>query len=349
MWRARVGHVTLYLLDTDLRREHGEHDRNIAHQLYGGDRTTRIEQEIVLGVGGVRALGALGLKPTVWHINEGHAAFLILERLRAPVQQGLDFAGALEAVAANTRVHHAHAGARGTRSFLRGNDAALFRSVTVDELGARSARRCCRSAGRPAASEFNMTALAVRGSRFHNGVSRIHGGVSARILARPVAADSAGGKSDHLRHQRRARADLPLAGMGRRFRPLPRLRLEPQAGRRRVAGSSINERAGSRLLEHAPAPEVAVAAPRALPPARAALRATRAAKRTSTGCSACAIRTTRPCSPSASRAASPPTSAPRCCSRISTGCARSLGDPRPARCCSCSPARRTRPTCPGRT
>ena len=59
------------------------HDRDIAHRLYGGDRTTRIEQEIILGVGGVRALGALGLKPTVWHINEGHAAFLILERMRS--------------------------------------------------------------------------------------------------------------------------------------------------------------------------------------------------------------------------------------------------------------------------
>ena len=65
------------------RRRTATHDRDIAHRLYGGDRTTRIEQEIVLGVGGVRALAALGLEPTVWHINEGHAAFLVLERVRA--------------------------------------------------------------------------------------------------------------------------------------------------------------------------------------------------------------------------------------------------------------------------
>jgi starch phosphorylase len=81
IWRARVGNNSLYLLDTQLE-ENSEADREIAHQLYGGDRRTRIEQEILLGVGGVRALAALGLQPTVWHINEGHAAFLVLERIR---------------------------------------------------------------------------------------------------------------------------------------------------------------------------------------------------------------------------------------------------------------------------
>ena len=78
----------VYLLDTDLE-ENSAHDRDIAHRLYGGDRTTRIEQEIVLGIGGVRALRELGLKPTVWHINEGHAAFLVLERIRALTRRDL--------------------------------------------------------------------------------------------------------------------------------------------------------------------------------------------------------------------------------------------------------------------
>src|ERR1043166_6082282 len=73
VWQARVGHVTICLLDTDLE-DNSAHDRDIAHQLYGGDRVTRIEQEIVLGVGGVRALAEMGLKPTVWHINEAQAA-----------------------------------------------------------------------------------------------------------------------------------------------------------------------------------------------------------------------------------------------------------------------------------
>ena len=98
IWRARVGNNSLYLLDTQLE-ENSEADRKIAHQLYGGDRRTRIEQEILLGVGGVRALAALGLKPTVWHVNEGHAAFLILERIRSLVSGGLPYAAAVEALA----------------------------------------------------------------------------------------------------------------------------------------------------------------------------------------------------------------------------------------------------------
>jgi len=101
VWHARCGHVSLYLLDTDLP-ENDEHGRNITHQLYGGDRQMRMEQEIVLGVGGARALEALELKPTIWHINEGHAAFLVLERMRTLVKSGLECASALEAVAANT-------------------------------------------------------------------------------------------------------------------------------------------------------------------------------------------------------------------------------------------------------
>lgn len=101
VWRAKAGHIDLYFLDSDLP-ENAEADRRITYQLYGGDRTTRIQQEIVLGIGGVRALRAVGLKPTVWHINEGHAAFLILERIREHVRNGLSFEAALELVAAGT-------------------------------------------------------------------------------------------------------------------------------------------------------------------------------------------------------------------------------------------------------
>src|ERR671937_2897098 len=101
VWEAKIGHVSLYLLDTDLP-DNLERDRAIAHRLYGGDRTTRLEQEIVLGVGGARALAAMGFRPTVWHINEGHAAFLVLERVRGLVNDGLELEAAVEAVAANT-------------------------------------------------------------------------------------------------------------------------------------------------------------------------------------------------------------------------------------------------------
>ncbi len=179
VWRVRVGSVNLYLLDTDIE-DNTAHDRNIAHQLYGGDRTTRIEQEIVLGVGGVRALAALGLKPTVWHINEGHAAFLILERLRTLVHQGLDFASALEAVAVNT-VFTTHTPVPAGHDHFSVQMLTHYFQGCCDELGVPSEHLLSLGLS-PGETEFNMTTLAVRGSRFHNGVSKIHGGVSASIL-----------------------------------------------------------------------------------------------------------------------------------------------------------------------
>jgi starch phosphorylase len=179
VWLARVGSVNLYLLDTDIE-ENSAHDRNIAHQLYGGDRTTRIEQEIVLGIGGVRALAAVGLKPTVWHINEGHAAFMILERLRAKVRLGLDFDSALEAVAVNT-VFTTHTPVPAGHDHFSTQLLLHYFQDCCNELGVSGERLLDLGMG-PGETEFNMTTLAVRGSRFHNGVSRIHGGVSAQIL-----------------------------------------------------------------------------------------------------------------------------------------------------------------------
>ncbi len=179
VWQARVGTVSLYLLDTDIE-ENTPHDRNIAHQLYGGDRTTRIEQEIVLGVGGVRVLDALGMKPTVWHINEGHAAFMILERLRAKMRLGLDFDGALETVAVNT-VFTTHTPVPAGHDHFSTQMLLHYFQDCCDELGIPAEKLLSLGLG-PGATEFNMTTLAIRGSRFHNGVSAIHGAVSARIL-----------------------------------------------------------------------------------------------------------------------------------------------------------------------
>jgi starch phosphorylase len=174
VWQARIGRVTLVLLDTDLA-DNAEHDRDIAHRLYGGDRVTRLEQELVLGVGGVRALAAIGRKPTVWHINEGHAAFLVLERVRMLMQEGLGLDAAVEAVAANTvfTTHtpvpagHDHFPDAAVLPYLK----ACFGDDKVAALGRP-----------PAGGEFNMTAAAIRGSRYQNGVSRIHGGVSKKLL-----------------------------------------------------------------------------------------------------------------------------------------------------------------------
>ncbi|MFN3397277.1 MAG: alpha-glucan family phosphorylase [Sulfurimicrobium sp.] len=181
VWQAIVGHVRLYLLDTDLE-ENAPEDRDIAHQLYGGDRNMRLMQEIILGVGGVRALQELGLKPSVWHINEGHAAFLILERVRQLIaMHDLDFASALEAVAANTvfTTHtpvpagHDHFTEKMITDYFQ-NFCLELKISTADLMNLGLT---------PESPEFNMTTLAIRGSRHQNGVSRIHGKVSSHICS----------------------------------------------------------------------------------------------------------------------------------------------------------------------
>lgn len=178
VWLAKIGHVRLYLLDTDLP-ENSVNDRDITHQLYGGDRVNRIEQEIMLGVGGVRALREIGINPTIWHINEGHAAFMMLERMRDLVQQGLDFPGALEAVAANTVFTTHTAVPAGHDHFSRDMMNSYF-GTFYPEL--KISREEFMALGHDHhTQDFNMTNLAIRGSRFHNGVSKIHGQVSARI------------------------------------------------------------------------------------------------------------------------------------------------------------------------
>src|SRR5205823_10214141 len=101
VWQVHVGRVALYLMDTDVEAN-APWDRELSARLYGGDQETRILQEIVLGIGGVRTIRALGLRPTVWHVNEGHAAFLTLERLREFRVSGMGFEEAIEAVRAST-------------------------------------------------------------------------------------------------------------------------------------------------------------------------------------------------------------------------------------------------------
>src|SRR4030095_9167306 len=100
VWELRVGRVNLYLLDTDIP-ENSPEDRRITAELYGGDLEMRMRQEIMLGFGGVKALTALGIQPDVFHMNEGHSAFLALERIRVNVvERKLDFYSALQVVAA---------------------------------------------------------------------------------------------------------------------------------------------------------------------------------------------------------------------------------------------------------
>jgi starch phosphorylase len=179
VWQARVGHVKLFLLDTDVSANRAA-DRRITYRLYGGDGNTRIEQEMVLGVGGARALAAMGLKPTVWHMNEGHAAFLVLERMRTIMRGGGDLASALEAVASGTIFTTHTAVAAGHDQFAKETIERYFGDFLREfSLGGEA---LCALGAIPGSDKFDMTALAIRGSRFHNAVSRIHRDVTAEML-----------------------------------------------------------------------------------------------------------------------------------------------------------------------
>ncbi len=177
VWRAEAGHITLYLLDTDIA-ENTSADRRITHQLYGGDNSTRIKQEIILGVGGVRALRALKHKPTVWHINEGHAAFLVLERCRELTATGLSFDAARQAVAAAT-VFTTHTPVPAGHDIFDRSLVHTHMTRYIKELGLSEDAFMRLGTGPEHPDQFNQTALALRGSRYHNGVSQIHGSVAS--------------------------------------------------------------------------------------------------------------------------------------------------------------------------
>ncbi|RIK35755.1 MAG: alpha-glucan phosphorylase [Chloroflexi bacterium] len=178
IWRIQVGRIPIYLMDTDVPRN-APQDRELSARLYGGDREMRISQEIVLGIGGVRAVHALGYDPAAWHMNEGHSAFLGLERVRELVQNaGLRFDEAVEAVRANTlfTTHTPVPAGNDTFDFnlvekffwqywgQLGIDRERFIDFAREEL--------------PWGPQYSMTVLALRLSGYANGVSKLHGEVS---------------------------------------------------------------------------------------------------------------------------------------------------------------------------
>lgn len=182
VWRIQVGRVPLYLLDCNIPQNSPE-DRAITAQLYGGDLNTRIQQEIVLGIGGLRALRALGKEPTVCHMNEGHAAFVGLERIRQKVQEnGHDFATALEAVKAGTCFTTHTPVPAGNDAFPAGMIDYYF-SNFMQEL--KIDRQTFLNLGREhpnnESENFSMTVLAIRLSNTSNGVSKLHGEVSRKM------------------------------------------------------------------------------------------------------------------------------------------------------------------------
>ncbi len=180
VWLVRLGRVKLYLLDTNLE-ENAPWDRELSARLYGGDRETRVQQEIILGIGGVRALKAMGSDPAVYHLNEGHAAFVVLQRIRDLCEKGWSFDAALEEVR-RTTVFTTHT------PVSAGHDAFPFHLVETHlagawgDLGSHRERFFALghydNGGGPL---FNMTALALRAAGSVNGVSRLHGEVTKQM------------------------------------------------------------------------------------------------------------------------------------------------------------------------
>ena len=177
VWRVRVGRVQLYLLDTNLE-ENAPWDRELSARLYGGDRETRVQQEIILGIGGVRALRALGIEPDVFHLNEGHAAFVVLQRIRELIDRGSSFDDALEEIR-QTTIFTTHT------PVPAGHDAFPFHLVEKHLAGCwgtlgpnRDRFLALGSHDSGGGPQFNMTALALRSAGKVNAVSQLHGEVT---------------------------------------------------------------------------------------------------------------------------------------------------------------------------
>ena len=180
-WRVNVGRVPVYLLDTN-RPENAPHFRDLTLRVYGGDTTTRIMQEMILGVGGVRLIRELGLKPSTYHMNEGHAAFLTLELLREKMDAGKSFEEALSLSKAeclfttHTPVEAGHD--RFTPELM---EYALHKYAAGLKFSFKELLGLGRVNPQNASEPFCMTVLALKISRAANGVSELHGQVSREM------------------------------------------------------------------------------------------------------------------------------------------------------------------------
>ena len=179
VWEMLIGRSSIYLMDTDIEANQPE-DRELSHQLYSGDNEMRLRQEIVLGIGGVRVLRALGIHPDVWHANEGHAAFMTLERFREYVEDGLSGEEAGRRVSESTVFTTHTPVAAGHDAFSLDRMDRYFKHY-LDRLGL--SREELFALGRHPHDDgrFHMSTLAIRMSDARNGVSERHGEVARRM------------------------------------------------------------------------------------------------------------------------------------------------------------------------
>jgi hypothetical protein len=286
IWRAASA-TTACTCSTPTCPENSEADRDIAHQLYGGDRRTRIEQEILLGVGGVRALAALGCKPTVWHINEGHAAFLVLERIRRWWQAGHVFRAAWKRWRP-TRCSPPTPRSRPATTTSPTTWSALLQPVLQ---GGRPRARGLLGMGRVGGAggaqriQHDRWPCAARAS---TTASRASTAACPRASAATCGRRLPPPKPDGLRHQRRCtcRPSSPPTGTRPSTATWARLAAPPHRP------ELLEQRAahpGPDLLEHPPVAQGPDAAPGAQPGHASSTCATRAPRPTWTACCATPI------------------------------------------------------------
>jgi len=180
VWQVRLGRVNIYLLCCDVEGNVPQ-DRQLCARLYTADQEQRIQQEITLGIGGVRALRALGIKPSVWHANEGHNAFMMLERVREEVEKGAIFTEALRKIRATT-VFTSHTPVASGHDVFPISLVEKYFYGYWDSLGI--SRETFLELGKQDSTgdqSFNMTVLALRMTDHRNAVSQLHGRVTRRM------------------------------------------------------------------------------------------------------------------------------------------------------------------------
>jgi len=183
VWELQVGRISLYLLDTDIP-ENSSEDRGLTHQLYGGNNEHRLKQEILLGIGGTRLLKALGISVDIYHCNEGHAAFLNLERLRDYMQaHRMSYEQAIELVRASS-LFTTHTPVPAGHDYFSEDLLRSYLHDYITEMGVSWERFIALGKVDPNNSHelFSMSHLAIRMSQEVNGVSKLHGLVSQRMF-----------------------------------------------------------------------------------------------------------------------------------------------------------------------
>ncbi|MEJ5287426.1 MAG: Glycogen phosphorylase [Candidatus Kapaibacterium sp.] len=183
VWRMEIGRVHLFLLDTNIEKNTNPVYRDITDQLYGGTRETRIQQEIILGIGGIRALKAIGIEPEVLHLNEGHAAFALFERIRLLMKKfHIDFRSAKQIVIGSS-VFTTHTPVPAGNEVFDQDLVKKYFTEYVKELGISIEEFLSLGQINPynTTEGFSMTVLGLKLSSYRNGVSKLHGKVARRM------------------------------------------------------------------------------------------------------------------------------------------------------------------------